>query len=431
MKKEKIAVVGLGAAGLTVAYLLQNNYDLTLYEKNDFLGGHACTIIVKDTDRINIPLDVGFMVFNNFTYPTLHKLLSQLEGVEIGNSEMSFSYSSDIDYALQYTINWSSNSKSTQETNLIKSSLKSEKNNKFFLQLLKYILKFCNQASKDLEQGNLKNLSLGQYLSYKQFSDILINLYILPMGAAIWSSAPKYMLEFPAENFIQFFSNHGLLSLERGPQWQYIKNGSHNYVKAITKNFQGDVNLNTPIDYIFREKDDVIIKTKSGKIQKFDYVVIATHADEALKLLADPSEEEQILLGAWKYQVNNGFLHTDESVMPSNRNSWASWNYNQESKDNSLLSVTYYLNRLQRHKTDKQYFVTLNSKKQISPENIIRELNFTHPLYNFEAIESQPKLASLNGKKRTYFCGNYFGYGFHEDAVKSGANVAKAFGVEL
>ena len=431
MKREKIAVVGLGAAGLTTAYLLQCNYDLTLYEKNDFLGGHACTIIVKDTDGVNIPLDVGFMVFNNVTYPTLHKLLSQLEGVEIGDSEMSFSYSSDIDSTLQYTINWNPNNEFAREINLIKSSLKSPKNNKTFLHLLKYILKFRKQASKDLEQGNLKNLSLGQYLSYKQFSDTLIDLYILPMGAAIWSSAPKYMLEFPAENFIRFFSNHGLLSLEKGPQWQYIKGGSHNYVKAMKKNFQGDINLNTPIDCIVREKDGVIIKTKNGKIQKFDYVVIGTHADEALKILADPSEEEQILLGAWKYQINNAFLHTDESVMPSDRNYWASWNYKQESKDNSCLSVTYHLNRLQRHKTDKQYFVTLNSQKQISPEHIIRELKFTHPLYDFEAIESQLKLASLNGKKRTYFCGNYFGYGFHEDAVKSGASVAKTFGVEL
>ncbi len=251
------------------------------------------------------------------------------------------------------------------------------------------------------------------------------------MGAAIWSSAPENMLEFPAETFIQFFTNHGLLSLDTGPQWQYIKGGSHNYVKVIINNFQGEINLNTSIEHVIREQDSVTIKTKNGTTKKFDYVVIGTHADEALKILAEPSEEERILLAAWKYQINNDYLHTDESVMPSERASWASWNYRQEPKNNYLLSVTYHLNRLQRHQTEQQYFVTLNSQKPIYPKYIIRELKFIHPLYNFEAIKSQPRLANLNGARRTYFCGNYFGYGFHEDAVKSGVSVAKAFGVEL
>jgi len=431
MKREKIAIIGLGAAGLTAAHLLQRKYDLTLYEKNDYLGGHACTIVVQDSDGSDIPLDVGFMVLNNVTYPTFHQLLAQLEGVEIGNSEMSFSYCSDIDPNLHYAINWNPQNEFAQETNLVKPNLTPEKPNKTFLKLLKYILKFCTQASQDLQQGNLENLSLGQYLSNQQFPDALINLYILPMGAAIWSSSPKNMLEFPAKTFIQFFTNHGLLSLEKGPQWQYIKGGSHNYVKAIIKNFQGEIHLNSPVNDVIREQDGVIIKTNKGEIQKFDYVIIGTHADEALKILTDASEQEKSLLGAWKYQINNGFLHTDESVMPSNKSSWASWNYRQESKDNSVLSITYHLNRLQRHQTNKQYFVTLNSQKTIAPEHIICELKFTHPLYNFDAIKSQPKLVNLKVTKRTYFCGNYFSYGFHEDAVKSGVNVAKALGVEL
>ncbi|GET40854.1 NAD(P)/FAD-dependent oxidoreductase [Microseira wollei] len=430
--RYQIAIIGAGAAGLTAAYLLQRKHQVTIFEKGSHFGGHAHTIIVEDGPDAGTPLDVGFMVLNNRNYPTLHKLLSLLDVDEIIDSEMSFSYYSDKSNT-QYAINWNKNNDFAKRFNEKSVGVK-QTPNPAFLNLLKEILKFCQQASKDLKEGELANLTLGQYLQIKELSRFFIESYVIPMGAAIWSTSPQSMLEFPADVFIRFFENHGMLSLQEGPQWQHIKGGSKTYVEAIVKNFKGSVNSHYTIKYIVREGDGILIKSGSQEEKKFDGVIIATHADEALSLLSDPSEDECRLLGAWKYQVNQAILHTDESVMPPDRTSWASWNYTQEAEtaDMSSLSMTYHLNRLQGHnKTEKQYFLTLNRHKPIAQKHIIRELEFTHPTYSFESIASQKELAELNGTRRTYFCGSYFGYGFHEDAVKSGVAVARAFGVDL
>lgn len=426
-----IAIIGAGAAGLTAAHLIQRKHDVTIFEAQNYLGGHARTILVEEDSDLTIPLDVGFIVFNDRNYSTLHKLLSQLENIEIGNSEMSFSYYSKKD-SIQYAFNWSEQSQFSKQIARNSPNIKQKKPNKIFLKLLKEILKFCRQGCQDLDRGNLAEVTLGEYLHDRGYSKSSIDYYIIPMGAAIWSTSVQQILKFPAATFIRFFYNHGLLSLEDGPQWQYLKGGSHTYIKAIQENFQGKVALNSPIESITRQNDGILIKTKKGKNQKFDFVIIATHADQALSMLSDPSSEEKRLLGAWKYQVNHGILHSDQSVMPPDHNSWASWNYIQDTENISSLSVTYHLNRLQAHtKTKKQYFLSLNCHKIIARETILKQIEFTHPIYNFESIKSQQELASLNGNSRTFFCGSYFGYGFHEDAVKSGVNVARYFGVYL
>ncbi|MDJ0718181.1 MAG: FAD-dependent oxidoreductase [Prochloraceae cyanobacterium] len=426
-----IAIIGAGAAGLTAAHLIQPKHDVTIFEAHSYLGGHARTIIVEDGPDAGTPLDVGFMVLNDRNYPTLHKLLSQLGDIEIRDSEMSFSYYSEKKN-IQYAINWSPKSQFAKQTNFPSPILKQQKPNEIFLKLLKEIVHFCRQAYQDLSEGNLTEFTLSEYLTNKKYSKSLINYYIIPMGAAIWSTSLQQMLKFPAETFIRFFNNHGLLSLKEGPQWQYIKGGSKTYVKAIQKNFKGTVQLNSPISYISRQDDEVVIKTRKGEEKKFDYVVIGTHGDEALNMLAAPLEDERRLLGSWKYQINHAILHTDESVMPPDKTSWASWNYTQDTDDISSLSLTYHLNRLQSHTTTKkQYFLSLNCQKTIVRENVLAEIQFTHPIYTFEAIKSQQELAELNKGRRTFFCGSYFGYGFHEDAIKSGVNVARYFGVEL
>jgi uncharacterized protein len=426
--RSKVAVIGAGAAGLTAAYLLQKKHDVTIFEKEHKLGGHANTVVVETGADIGTALDVGFMVLNNRNYPSLHKLLSQLQISEINDSEMSFSYYSEANN-IQYAINWSHTNQFYKQNNSDKLAY-----NPVFVTLLKEVLLFCRQAQKDLLAGNLDNFTLGDYLHSKKYSEALINYYIIPMGAAIWSAPPQKMLDFPAAAFLSFFDNHGMLSLTDVPQWQYIPGGSQTYVKKIWQTFTGKVEVNAQIAAIDRFDDGVNIKFKNQQPQKFDYVVIATHADEALSLLAKPSTDESRFLGTWKYQVNDAILHTDESVMPPDKTAWASWNYTAEAEADglSLLGVTYHLNRLQGHtKTQNQYFLSLNRYKPIPEEYILQQFRFTHPIYTFASINSQKELAALNGRNRTYFCGSYFGYGFHEDAVKSGLNVAKALGVEL
>lgn len=428
----KIAIVGAGAAGLTAAYLLQSKHRVTIFEKGSHLGGHAQTIVVEDGPDAGTPLDVGFMVLNNRNYPTLHKLLSLLGVDEFIDSEMSFSYYSEKSNS-QYAINWNQTNDFAKRFN--RESVEVRKTpNSIFLNLLKEFFKFCRQASQDLQDGKLADVTLGQYLQVKEFSQFFIESYVIPMGAAIWSTPPQPMLDFPADVFIRFFDNHGLLSFQEDPQWQHIQGGSKTYVEAIIKGFQGSVNCHSTIKTIVRQNDGRIIRSGTGEEKKFDCVILATHADKALSLLSDPSEDERRLLGTWKYQVNQAMLHTDESVMPPDRTSWASWNYTQEAEtaDMSSLSMTYHLNRLQGHnETEKQYFLTLNRYKPIPQEHILRELEFTHPTYTFESIASQKELAEFNGTRKTHFCGSYFGYGFHEDAVKSGVAVARAFGVDL
>ncbi|WP_089719500.1 NAD(P)/FAD-dependent oxidoreductase [Candidatus Entotheonella palauensis] len=404
---------------------------MTVFERDRRCGGHAHTILLDEGPDAGTPLDIGFMVLNDRNYPTLHQLLRTLGDIDLGDSEMSFGYYSEPD-GLHYALNWNGSNTFAQETNLQGASTSSgqPRANPHLLDLFMDIMRFCRQVRGDLQEGRLEGLTLGDYLAAQSFPKTFIDRYLLPMGAAIWSTPPGEMLAFPAQAFARFFEQHGLLSLRDVPQWQYIHGGSQRYVERLVKCFRGQVECARPVEAVARQDEHVVV-TAAGESHAFDAVVVAAHADEALRLLADPSEDERRLLGAWRYQKNHAVLHTDTGVMPPDLTSWASWNYTREAQADAsaTLCVTYHLNRLQHHlNTVRPYFLTLNRQRAIASEHVLGEFTLTHPTYTFDALASQADLTCLNGTRRTFFCGSYLGYGFHEDAVQSGVAVAQLLG---
>lgn len=417
----KIAVIGAGVAGITASYLLQHQHDITLYEKNDYIGGHTHTIIIEDGPDAGTPVDTGFIVLNDRTYPLLTALFSQL-GVSIAETDMSFSY-----YCRESGLQYASSNLNTifaQRFNLIRPS---------FWRLLFGIVQLNSKTRQQLHQGRLGNMTLGEYLKQERFSQVLIKDYLIPMAAAIWSTPDVTMMDFPAESFFRFFDNHGLLNVTDQPQWYFVSGGSHTYVRAFLDVFKGHVLANHRVIKVRRTDSGPVITLHDGSEEQFDCVIIAAHADEAYTMLADPTQEEILLLSPWKYTHNYTVLHTDISLLPPNRRAWASWNYLRERnvEEKSPVTVTYHMNRLQNLKTVRNYCVTLNPVKPIPREHIVREMEYTHPMYTFDALETQRNLPNFNGQKNTYFCGSYFGYGFHEDAVRSAVQVTKKFGIEL
>lgn len=418
--KQNVAIIGSGVAGITVAYLLQNNYAVTLYEKNDYIGGHTHTVVIENGLDADIPVDTGFIVCNNKTYPNFLKLLSKLQ-VDITKTNMSFSY-----YDQQADIQFSSHNIN---------SLFAQRKNIFKLQYWKFIsdlIKFGNKTKKKYYNHELQGLTLGEYLKKENFSLQIVNQFVIPMAAAIWSASDATMMKFPMESFARFYINHGLLNILDHPQWYFVKNGSHSYVRAFLRQFSGTVVKKCTVKSIKRTKKEIILKTEDGKKFKHDKVIIATHADEALNMLKSPTADEKRLLSAWEYSRNETILHTDESLLPPLKRAWSSWNYirNNNSKTQPI-TVTYYMNQLQKLKASKHYCVTLNPSQPIDRRLIIKEMLYTHPIYSFDSLATQFELPSLNGVNNTYFCGSYFGYGFHEDAVKSALQVARKFGEKL
>jgi len=417
----KIAVIGSGVAGITASYLLQRGHDVTLYEKNDYIGGHTHTILIEEGPDAGTPVDTGFIVLNDRTYPLFNRFLSQLN-VSIKKTDMSFSYAcrkSGLQYASR-----NFNTIFAQRYNLLRPS---------FWQMLLGIVRLNSKTRRKLQQGNLYGLSLGEYFEQEGFGKNLIENYLIPMAAAIWSTSDAGMMDFPAESFFRFFENHGLLTITDQPQWYVIDGGSHSYVKAFLESFRGRVFKNHGVISVLRTEAGPVIRIENGEEEQYDRVIIAAHADEACRMLADPSPDEIRLLSPWQYIANDTLLHTDISLLPSNHRAWASWNYMRENERESEfpVRVTYHMNRLQHLTTEKHYCVTLNPGKTIRREHIIRDLAYTHPLFTFEALKSQKELATLNGRRNTYFCGSYLGSGFHEDAVRSAVKVAERFGIEL
>ena len=417
----KIAVIGAGVAGITASYLLQHQHDVTLYEKNDYIGGHTHTLIIEGDPDDGTAVDTGFIVLNDRTYPLLTALFSQLK-VSITKTDMSFSY-----YCRESGLQYASRNLNTifaQRLNLIRPS---------FWHMLLGILQLNSKTRQKLYQGRLANVTLGEYLKRERFSQNLIENYLIPMAAAIWSTPDVKMTDFPAESFFRFFENHGLLNVTDQPQWYFVSGGSHTYVRAFLDSFKGHVRANHRVTKIRRTDSGPVVTLHDGREEQFDGVILATHANEAYTMLTDPTQEEILLLSPWKYTNNHTVLHTDISLLPPNRRAWASWNYlrEQEVKAGSPVMITYHMNRLQNLKTERDYCVTLNPVRPIPREHIIREIEYTHPMYTFDALETQRNLPNLNGQKNTYFCGSYFGYGFHEDAVRSAVQVTKKFGIEL
>ncbi len=421
-KPLTIAVIGGGVAGIVSAHILSRAHRVWLFEKNDYLGGHTNTVSIPHGEDAGLAVDTGFIVLNDKTYPLFHKFLAQLE-VPVRWSDMSFGYHntrSGLCYSGRGL-----------------RGLFAQKKNLFipaYYRFLGDIKKFCASAASDLETGTLAGLRLKDYVDRLQLGDAFLRDYLLPMGASIWSTPALGMEDFPAETLVRFFKNHGLLSLCDRPRWQTVVGGSQEYVKAFRRAFTGEVVLRSGSMRLERDEAGVTMVNQVVGLKRFDAVVLAVHADQACGLLADASQEERRLLGAWKYEPNQCVLHTDAAIMPPARGAWASWNYRRsaglgESEDS--LIATYDMSRLQGLRSKKNYFVTLNAQSAIRPETVIKVIDYHHPLYDLAALNSQKELASLQGQQHTWFCGSYFGYGFHEDAVRSAVLVGRSFGLEL
>ncbi len=406
----KVAVIGSGISGLSAAYFLSKRYKVDLFEKEDRFGGHSHTIDIKlneDTNKIHA--DIGFIVFNKKTYPNLINFFKEID-IEIEKSNMSLSFmSKDID--LEYC---------GKGLKGIFSHKKNLLNFNFFKMFLE-ILKFYKKSSK-LNEFN-EDISLGEYLVNEKHSEYFINYHLIPMVSAIWSMPPYDAKKMPIKFFMKFFQNHGLFNLRKRPQWYTVKNRSRQYVNKVIEKISGEHFKNYKIEKIKRISNFVrIFYGSENEYFDYDKVIIATHADEAKKMIEDKSEEEAKILGSFQYKKNLAIIHSDEVVMPQKRFNWSAWN-TSISKKNS--SVTYWLNLLQNFKINKNIFLTLNPFEKINTDKIIKKVEFTHPYYDHNTLKNQKNLHLIQNKKNILFCGSYFGNGFHEDGIKSTLDMIK------
>ncbi len=418
--KQKIAVIGSGIAGLSAAYVLSREHDVSVFEANDYLGGHTHTQDVQLGGK-TYPVNTGFIVFNDWTYPNFIKLMDQI-GVESEASDMSFSVRCE-NTGLEYN-GTSLNSLFAQRLNIIRPK---------FLFMVKDILRFNKQTVELLETNAVDDeQTLGQFVKENGYSDAFVNYYIVPMGAAIWSASVEVMMDFPLRFFLKFFNNHGMLSVDARPQWRVIKGGSRSYIGPIINSYKDKVYLNTPIKKVARDEQGVDIYTAKGEVHRFDQVIFACHSDQALKMLDKPNRKESEILGDIPYQNNHVVLHTDKRLMPKKKLAWAAWNYHIPQRANDCAMVTYNMNILQNFDdAPETLLVTLNRSQEIDPSKIIAKFEYTHPVFTQDGIKAQARHAEISGHNRTHYCGAYWFNGFHEDGVKSGLRVAEAFGLSL
>lgn len=409
----KIAIIGSGISGNVAAYHLNKKHDITMFEGADYMGGHTHTHNIEWAGQ-HYPVDTGFIVFNEKTYPNFIALLDEL-GVQSNITEMSFSVKNELN-GLEYNGN-SINSLFAQRRNLISPS---------FYRMIRDILRFNREAPRDMQTGEAE-IGLNEYLVRNSYSQQFIDHYIIPMGAAIWSTDPLQMREFPARFFIRFFHNHGLLNVSNRPNWFTIQGGSNQYVAPLVDSFKQHIQLKSPIESVRRFATHVEIKPFAQPVQKFDAVFIATHSDQALAMLDDASSDESAVLGAIRYQDNEAVLHTDESVLPRRRLAWAAWNYHMLADSQQQVALTYNMNILQGHQAPVQFCVTLNNSHAVDKRKIIKTVNYDHPVYTTDSILAQQRQADINGVKRTFYCGAYWRNGFHEDGVVSALNALKHF----
>ncbi len=412
--KQTVAVIGSGISGMAAAYLLAPKYDVTLYEKNAITGGHTRTKIVRFGDT-EIPVDTGFIVFNHVNYPELVGLFKTLD-VPTHKSDMSFAFTTH-----NGGFEWGArnlNALFGQRSNLF---------NPRFYRLIRDVLRFFKNAEAVAHANPA--LTLGGLLAALKTGEGFKDQFILPMGAAIWSCPAETMLLFPARTFVQFFRNHGLLSLNGQHQWYTVTGGSREYMRRILAPLEGRIKLDAAVRSVARSGDKIIVETAGGWQAVYDHVVMASHADETLGMLKDPTEVERDVLGAFQYQANHAVLHSDTAVMPTRRACWSSWNYSANQHKN--VSVTYWMNLLQGIDNKYPLFVTLNPDKPIDPAKIHDEHLFHHPIFTREAIAAQSRIPEIQGKRSLWFCGAYQRYGFHEDGLQSAVAVAKAMGAVI
>ncbi len=421
----RIAVIGTGIAGLTSAWLLQRQHHVTVFEKNDYVGGHTATKIIPLQGK-NYAIDTGFIVFNDRTYPYFRAMMREL-GVAWRDTEMSFSVR-DPDSGIEYNGN-NLNTLFAQRKNLL---------SRKFWRLIKGILKF-NKAAKAayLEHGDaLDNKTLGEFIAEQKLAAEVSELYLLPMVAAIWSASLSEAEAFPLGFFLRFFNNHGLLNVADRPQWHTIVGGSAAYIEPLTRSFAEPIQLNAQIKAVHRAMPDrdgaITLEFNDGTLQDFDEVVLACHSDEALQLLAAPTADEAAVLSAIPYQMNDVVLHTDERLLPRNQRAWASWNYllhTDEAAKQRPSSVSYNMNILQGIEAPVTFCVTLNNTDAIQPQQILGRYWYAHPVYSVESMAARQQRARICGQNHTHFSGAYWYNGFHEDGVRSAVDVAKRLGV--
>lgn len=417
----KIAIVGTGISGMAAAYLLHRDHEITVLEAADYIGGHTNTFDVTLNGQ-TYAVDTGFIVFNDWTYPNFIALLKKL-GVESQPSDMSFSLTCERT-GLEYN-GTNLNTLFAQRRNLLRPS---------FYRMIRDILRF-NRESPELLTELEPGPSLGSYLAAHRYSIAFIDHYIVPMGAAIWSADHATILGLPARYLVQFFKNHGMLSVNHRPTWRVVQGGSRRYAEQLIAPFRDRIHLKSPVDSISRYPNFVEVRTRlagrDDRTLRFDHVIIGAHSNQALAMLADPSPRENDILGAIRYQENEAVLHTDASLLPRRKLAWAAWNYHLLPTQPDRAVVTYHMNRLQRLSAPHEFCVTLNHAQAIDPAKILRRITYHHPVYSPDAVAAQKRHGAISGINRTSYCGAYWGFGFHEDGVKSALAVCKPFGKDL
>jgi len=413
----KIAIIGSGISGLTAAYLLNKAHEVHVFEKAERIGGHTATKNVALEGR-QYSIDTGFIVYNDWTYPNFIRLMDELN-IASQDTSMGFSVSAH-EGAYEYSGD-SINTLFAQRANLL--------NVKHWM-MLKDIVRFNKSAINDLESGKVQpGMTLGEYLTENQYSQQFINYYLVPMGCAIWSSSTQMMLDFPLLFFVQFFKNHGLLSINNRPQWKVIKGGSSAYLPALSANFRDNIHLNSNITSVNRHNEQVTISFADGQTEHFDQVVFSCHSDQALNLLGDASEDEHNVLGRIAYKPNDVVLHTDVNLLPKNKATWSSWNYLLDDREHEHAVLTYNMNILQGIESETTFCVSLNATDKIDPAKILGRYEYAHPVFTMDAVSAQQQWSDINGINRTWFCGAYWANGFHEDGCASAVKVAMGLGV--
>jgi predicted NAD/FAD-binding protein len=422
----RVAVIGTGIAGNAAAWALSKRYPVTVYDRELRAGGHSHTLTI-DYDGTPVAVDIGFIVYNELNYPDLTAFFAHL-GVETVESCMSFAVTADAG-----RFEWKGGGSNWAET---ARGLFAQKRNVLspsYLRMLRDILTFNEQSVKDHASGALSTMSLGEYFTWRKFAPRLLTDYLAPMGAAIWSAPAQQMLDFPAENFVAFFNNHRLLQYDR-PVWRTVKGGSKSYVEKLTAAFGEHLRLGCAVTSLERTAHGVVVHDSHGRHETYDHVVVASHSDQALAMLSDPSAEETQILGDIGYAPNVVYLHRDVRLMPKRKNAWASWNFLRWQREGSPVNdvaVTYWMNRLQGIADDRPLFVSLNPPFEPDPALTFARHICDHPSYNAAAFAAQKRLGEIQGQRHTWFCGAWTGYGFHEDGLRSGLAVAESLGATV
>ncbi len=410
----KVAIVGAGISGLVAAHTLHPRHDVTVFEAADYVGGHTNTVRVDTRDE-TLYVDTGFIVFNDRNYPNFERLLRAL-GVASQPSKMAFSVadsSGDFEYS----------SASPNGLFATRANLVSPHFHRMILDLARF-----NRAARRLLEEYDREISLGEWLERQRFSRAFIERLIIPQASAVWSAPPSQRWSFPARFLVEFFDNHGMLALHGRPRWRVVRGGSASYVQALIRPFAQRIRLSTPVQAVSRHPDHVAITARGCEAERFDEVVFATHSDQALGLLSEPTDAEHEILSSIPYQPNEAVLHTDTRMLPRRRRAWASWNYHLAQQPSELPTVTYHMNALQSLESRSEFCVTLNRGDEIDPSKVIRRISYAHPVFSNAGVTAQRRHAEISGLNRTSYCGAYWGWGFHEDGVVSALRTTSRFG---